>query len=60
MGFRDESDRSEIRARAAHILRKCGDKQYEEPDNESIAMVAKIWSDIYKAMEIKEVKVDEY
>lgn len=56
MGFKDELDKSDIRAKAVRVMKKCGDKQYEEPDNESIAMVAKIWSDIYKAMEMKEVK----
>lgn len=47
MGYFDDVERSALRERAIKVLKKCGDMQSAEPDNESIAMVAKIWFDIY-------------
>lgn len=57
MGFNDELDKRDVRAKAVRVIKLCGDMQYEDPNDESIAMVAKIWCDIYKEMEIKEARI---
>lgn len=54
MGYLEDVERNAIKDRAVHVLKKCGDMQSAEPDNESIAMVAKIWFDIYSATLKKE------
>lgn len=57
MGFNDELDKRDVRAKAVRVIKLCGDMQHEDPNDESIAMVAKIWCDIYKEMEIKEARI---
>lgn len=58
MGYFDDVERSALRERAIKVLKKCGDRQCAEPDNESIAMVAKIWFDIYSETLKKEDKYE--
>lgn len=47
MGYLEDVERNALREHAVRVLKKCGDRQCAEPDNESIAMVAKVWFDIY-------------
>jgi len=54
MGYLEDVERNALKDRAVHVLKKCGDRQCTEPDNESIAMVAKIWFDIYSEILKKE------
>ena len=54
MGYLEDINRNSINDRAIKILKSVGDRQIAEPDNESIAMVAKIWFDIYSATLKKE------
>lgn len=56
MGYLEEVERGTLRDYAVRVLKRCGDRQYADPDNESIAMVAKIWFDIYSSTLKKEDK----
>ena len=56
MGYLEDVERNAIKDRAIKVLKKCGDRQIAEPDNDSIATIAKIWFDIYNGTLKKEEK----